>query len=88
MPATYPVEDALHQLRPMLDAYRDGHMSMEDIANWLANFEAELSGADPAWQEASRRIRVLLSEVENGYGNKASIHRGLEAIARDCQRPA
>ena len=43
MPATYPVEDALHQLRPMLDAYRDGHMSMEDIANWLANFEAELT---------------------------------------------
>src|SRR5438552_19144103 len=27
-PATYPVQDALNQLRPMLDSYRDGHMSM------------------------------------------------------------
>lgn len=38
------------------------------------------------WEKASRRIRVLLSEVESGYGNKESIHRGLDAIARDSQR--
>jgi hypothetical protein len=88
MPATYPVEDALNHLRPMLDAYRDGHMSMDEITNWLANYEAELSERDPTWEEASRRIRVLLSEIESGYGNKASIHRGLEAIARDCRSSA
>ena len=43
MPATYPVEDALNHLRPMLDDYRDGHMSMDEITNWLANYEAELA---------------------------------------------
>jgi hypothetical protein len=88
MPASYPVEDALTQLRPMLDDYRDGHMSMDEITNWLASLEAELAEKAPAWEEASRRIRVLLSEVESGYGDETSIHRGLEAIARDCREPA
>lgn len=88
MSTTYPVDSALTQLRPMLDEYRDGHMSMDQITNWLANFEAELTERDPSWEEASRRIRVLLSEVESGYGNKASIHQGLEAIARDCGHSA
>jgi hypothetical protein len=88
MPATYPVDTALSQLRPMLDKYRDGHMSMDEITTWLANFEAEMAERDPTWEEASRRIRVLLSELESGYGNKASIHEGLDAIARDCGHAA
>ena len=41
MPATYPVRDALDQLRPMLDSYPDGHMSREDITNGLANYQAK-----------------------------------------------
>ena len=73
----------------MLDSYPDGHMSREDITNWLANYQAEIGGgSDPAWREASRCIRVLLSELESGYGNETSVRRGLAAIARGCQRPA
>jgi len=69
----------------MLDAYRDGHMSMAEITNWLAGYEAELAERDAVWEEASRRIRVLLSEVESGYGTKATIHQGLDSLARDSR---
>ena len=85
MHATHSVDHALEQLRPMLDAYRDGHMSMAEITNWLSAYEAELGERDAVWEEASRRIRVLLSEVESGYGTKASIHQGLDSIARDSR---
>jgi hypothetical protein len=81
---TNPIRDALDQLRPQLDAYRDGHASLDDITTWFSSYEAQLGERDAAWDEASRRIWVLLSEVESGYGNKARIHEGLEAIARDC----
>ncbi|HEY3061974.1 MAG TPA: hypothetical protein VGL99_23605 [Chloroflexota bacterium] len=85
MPVTHSIDDALDQLRPMLDAYRDGRMSMTEITNWLGSYEAGLDQRDATWAEAARRIHVLLSEVESGYGTKASIHHGLEAIARDCR---
>jgi len=85
MQAMHSVDHALEQLRLMLDAYRDGHMSMDEITNWLAAYEAELGERNGMWEEASRRIRVLLSEIESGYGTKASIHEGLDSIARDSR---
>jgi hypothetical protein len=85
MPVTYCIDDVVDQLRPMLDAYCDGHMRMVEITDWLACYEAELVERDAIWAEASERIRVLLSEVESGYGTKPTIHQGLESIARDCR---
>jgi hypothetical protein len=85
MSITYSVDDVINQLRPMLDAYRDGHMSMAEITDWLSGYEAERPERGRGWQEASQRIHVLLSQVESGYGTKATIHEGLESIARDCR---
>ncbi len=86
----HTVENALDQLRPKLDAYRDGQLSMTDITQWLSSYEAEvqLNGSDATWEEASRRMWVLLSEIESGYGTKAAIHQGLDAIARNCAKAA
>jgi hypothetical protein len=81
---TRVVQDALNQLRPRLDAYREGHMRLDEITTWLSSYDAEFSEQDPVWAGASRRIWALLSEIESGYGTKASIHQGLDAIARDC----
>ena len=37
----------------MLDDYRDGRMSMDEITNWVATYEAELPERDSAWQGSS-----------------------------------
>lgn len=81
----HTIEEALDQLGPRLDAYRDGRMSLDEITTWLSSYEAELPRRDATWEEALRRIWALLSQVESGYGTKARIHQGLEAIARDCE---
>jgi hypothetical protein len=83
---TQALDNALDQLRPRLDAYCDGQMGLEEITAWLSSYEAGVPERDAVWQEASRRIWALLSQVESGYGHKASIHQGLEAIARDCRQ--
>ena len=63
----------------MLDSYPDGHMSREGITNWLANYQAEIGGgSDPAWREASRRIRMLFCELVSGL----AIRPALIAVSR------
>jgi hypothetical protein len=61
----HTIQDALDQLRPKLDAYRDGHLSLDEITTWLSSYEAELPERDATWEDASRRIWALLSGVES-----------------------
>jgi hypothetical protein len=86
MPVPSPViQYALDQLGPLLDAYVEGQIGLEEVTRWLSSYEAQLGDRrDQTWAEASPRIWAVLSELESGYGDKANVHRGLEAIARDC----
>jgi hypothetical protein len=84
MPVPSPtVQDALDQLAPLLDAYIEGQIELEQVTRWLSSYEAQLGDRrDETWAEASPRIWALVNDLES-FGNKADAHRGLETIARD-----
>jgi len=78
------LEHALRQIEPLLDAYCEGQLGLDSVTDWLSSYEAQLGDRrDETWVQARPRIWSLLSELENGYGDEVTVHRGLQSIARD-----